>query len=93
MGGTIIEAWSPPEALASCGVTDTGLDDGFNHNEYSNTIDNRYCKIVYSVSGLSCPGAEAYLTVIFHSFLHNNNINSDYILGENIYFTPHTNFS
>ena len=33
VGGTIIEAWSPPEALASCGVTDTGLDDGFNHNE------------------------------------------------------------
>ena len=39
MGGTIIEAWSPPEALASCGVTDTGLDDGFNHNEYSNSLD------------------------------------------------------
>ena len=39
VGGTIIEAWSPPEALASCGVTDTGLDDGFNHNEYNNTVD------------------------------------------------------
>ena len=50
-------------------------------------------RFVYSVSGLSCPGAEAYLTVIFHSFLHNNNINSDYILGANIYFTPHGNFS
>ena len=48
---------------------------------------------LYSVSGLSCPEAEAYLTVIFHSFLHNNNINSDYILGENIYFTSHGNFS
>ena len=48
---------------------------------------------LYSVSGLSCPGEEAYLTVIFHSFLHNNNINSDYILGGNIYFTPHGNFS
>ena len=47
----------------------------------------------YSVSGLSCPEAEACLTVIFHSFLHNNNINSDYILGANIYFTPHSNFS
>ena len=43
MGGTIIEAWSPPEALASCGVTDTGLDDGFNHNEYSNTQHFRFC--------------------------------------------------
>ena len=48
---------------------------------------------IYSVSGLSCPEAEAYLTVIFHSFQHNNNINSDYILGEIIYFTPHGNFS
>ena len=47
----------------------------------------------YSVSGLSCPEEEAYLTVIFHSFLHNNNINSDYILGANIIFTPHSNFS
>ena len=47
----------------------------------------------YSVSGLSCPEADAYLTVIFNSFLHNNNINSDYILGEIIYFTPHGNFS
>ena len=51
------------------------------------------CLDIYSVSGLSCPEAETYLTVIFHSFLHNNNINSDYILGENIYFTPHGNFS
>ena len=48
---------------------------------------------VYRVSGLSCPEAKAYLTVIFHSFLHNNNINSDYILGAIIYFTPHGNFS
>ena len=50
-------------------------------------------KPTYSVSGLSCPEAEAYLTVIFHSFLHNNNINSDYILGAIIYFTPHGNCS
>ena len=48
---------------------------------------------IYSVSGLSCPEEEAYLTVIFHSYLHNNNINSDYILGANIYFTPHSIFS
>ena len=48
---------------------------------------------LYRVSGLSCPEAQAYLTVIFHSFLHNNNINSDYILGANIYFTPHSIFS
>ena len=52
MGGTIIEAWSPPEALASCGVTDTGLDDGFNHNEYSNTIDTvKYCRCCRYYSG------------------------------------------
>ena len=50
-------------------------------------------KFIYRVSGLSCPEAQAYLTVIFHSFLHNNNINSDYILGANIYFTPHSIFS
>ena len=48
---------------------------------------------IYSVSGLSCPEAEAYLTVIFQSFLHNNNMNSDYILGVIIYFTPHGNCS
>ena len=48
---------------------------------------------MYSVSGLSCPEAEAYLTVIFHSFLHNNNMKSDYILGAIIYFTPQSNFS
>ena len=72
-----------------------------------NTLYAEYCRVdrvlqrrqstaeyvLYSVSGLSCPGAEAYLTVIFHSFLLNNKINSDYILGENIYFTPHGNFS
>ena len=33
-GGTIVEAWSPPEALEYCGVTDSGVDDGQNHNEY-----------------------------------------------------------
>ena len=33
-GGTIVEAWSPPEALADCDVTDSGTDDGHNHNEY-----------------------------------------------------------
>ena len=33
-GGTIVEAWSPPEALEYCGITDTGVDDGQNHNEY-----------------------------------------------------------
>ena len=55
------------------------------HSEHAN--------IIYRVSGLSCPEAQAYLTVIFHSFLHNNNINSDYILGANIYFTPHSIFS
>ena len=48
---------------------------------------------IYRVSGLSCPEAQAYSKVIFHSFLHNNNINSDYILGANIYFTPHSIFS
>ena len=56
-------------------------------------IPDRTPRWVYSVSGLSCPEAEAYLTVIFHSFLHNNNINSDYILGAIIYFTPHGNCS
>ena len=57
------------------------------------TISTHYLHSIYSVSGLSCPEEEAYLTVIFHSFLHNNNINSDYILGANIIFTPHGNFS
>ena len=33
-GGTNIEAWMPPEALAECGVTDSGWGDGPNHNEY-----------------------------------------------------------
>jgi len=33
-GGTIVEAWSSPEALEYCGVTDDGVDDGQNHNNY-----------------------------------------------------------
>lgn len=33
-GGTIIEAWSPPEALEACEVNDNGIGDGPNHNEY-----------------------------------------------------------
>ena len=33
-GGTFIEAWSPPEALASCGVDDDGVGNAQNHNEY-----------------------------------------------------------
>ena len=33
-GGTIIEAWSPPEALAACDVTDNGIGEENNHNEY-----------------------------------------------------------
>ena len=55
-------------------------------------VGTRHSRI-YRVSGLSCPDAKAYLTVIFHSFLHNNNMNSDYILGVIIYFTPHGNCS
>ena len=68
------------------------------HNKYGRAYTDDFVKYhakawTYSVSGLSCPEVEAYLTVIFHSFLHNNNINSDYILGANIIFTPHSNFS
>ena len=33
-GGTIVEAWSPPEALEQCGVTDNGIGEENNHNEY-----------------------------------------------------------
>ena len=33
-GGTIIEAWSPPDSLEYCGINDTGTDDENNHNEY-----------------------------------------------------------
>ena len=33
-GGTIIEAWSPPEALEACDVADAGLDEEHNHNNY-----------------------------------------------------------
>ena len=33
-GGTIVEAWSPPEALAACDVTDNGIGEENNHNEY-----------------------------------------------------------
>ena len=62
-------------------------------NIFSQQRNAMECNVIYSVSGLSCPEEEAYLTVIFHSFLHNNNINSDYILGANIIFTPHSNFS
>ena len=62
-----------------------------NSQDFKVIISNHF--YIYSISGLSCPEAEAYLTVIFHSFLHNNNINSDYILGEIMYFSPHGNFS
>ena len=34
VGGTFIEAWSPPEALAACGVDDDGVGNDKNHNEY-----------------------------------------------------------
>ena len=33
-GGTIIEAWSPPEVLEACDVADEGLDGEHNHNNY-----------------------------------------------------------
>ena len=33
-GGTIIEAWSPPEVLLECGVEDDGLNQENNHNVY-----------------------------------------------------------
>ena len=33
-GGTIIEAWSPPEALEACDVADDGTNDEQNHNNY-----------------------------------------------------------
>ena len=75
--------WDCPEQKPKCDTT-----DGTCHKE-----EGKHLYYTYSVSGLSCPEAEAYLTVIFHSFLHNNNINSDYILGAIIYFTPHGNCS
>ena len=33
-GGTIIEAWSPPEALEACDVADEGTNEEQNHNNY-----------------------------------------------------------
>ena len=33
-GGTIVEAWSPPEALEACDVADAGTNDEQNHNTY-----------------------------------------------------------
>ena len=33
-GGTIIEAWSPPEVIVDCGVKDEGTNDNANHNNY-----------------------------------------------------------
>merc|ERR1719450_789722 len=33
-GGTIVEAWSPPEVIEECGVEDEGTDDAANHNNY-----------------------------------------------------------
>ena len=33
-GGTIVEAWSPPEALEACDVADAGTNDQQNHNTY-----------------------------------------------------------
>ena len=33
-GGTIVEAWSPPEVIQDCGVEDEGTNDNQNHNNY-----------------------------------------------------------
>ena len=33
-GGTIIEAWSPPEVIQDCGVEDEGINEDANHNNY-----------------------------------------------------------
>ena len=33
-GGTIIEAWSPPDVMEECGVEDEGLNQENNHNQY-----------------------------------------------------------
>ena len=33
-GGTIVEAWSPPEVMEECGVEDEGTNDSNNHNNY-----------------------------------------------------------
>ena len=33
-GGTIVEAWSPPEVIQECGVEDEGSNDSNNHNNY-----------------------------------------------------------
>ena len=33
-GGTIVEAWSPPEVIQECGVADEGSNDSNNHNNY-----------------------------------------------------------
>jgi len=33
-GGTIIEAWSPPEVMEACGITDEGTNNEQNHNTY-----------------------------------------------------------
>jgi len=33
-GGTIVEAWSPPEVMQECGVEDEGTNGNQNHNSY-----------------------------------------------------------
>ena len=33
-GGTIVEAWSPPEVIEECGVEDEGTNADKNHNSY-----------------------------------------------------------
>ena len=33
-GGTILEAWSPPEVIQECGVEDSGVNEENNHNLY-----------------------------------------------------------
>ena len=33
-GGTIIEAWSPPQVIQECGVEDEGVNEENNHNVF-----------------------------------------------------------
>ena len=51
-GGTHIEAWSPPEALAECGINNTA--QGFNHNEWL------WNAMVYPFLGMTIKGVLWY---------------------------------
>ena len=80
-GGTFIEAWSPPEALASCGVDDDGVGNAQNHNEYL------WNAMVHPFLRMSIRGVLWYQVSCTPTYSHYFNINSAFSNLHNVLFS------